>query len=502
MNKNRRIEILFLILIILLFSIPCCRNLFNEFKSAFLHNDKLKPQINNNKSELLFWNFRNSLKSDAEFVGKVSFFEIISIEDKSNKEIVSLGMIGDMPVCGDFSGDGIIDYGIYRYKENGNEWNLINGSTKVSFTNRYGEIGDLPVPGDYDGDGIYDFVVYKPKDAGFYGILSYMNKILQDYVGIRGDIPTPSDYDGDGLIDLSVYRPSSGEWLIKFSKTGLIEQIMLGGKNFLPIPSDYDGDRKADLAVWNFNNNKCKIVFTSKIHSSSNRVESEVYKKLTGKKIFPLLLDIDRDKKYELAFWEDKQKSVHLFKIGKGEINYEEFNVNVSENSEPVNYFLLRKFVAKDGDLKSLANLRSVVNKGMLNVNKGIILCDFDGDFIKEKGMLNLNNMSFSTLLSSTNKSIDLHFNDQGKPVVGDFDGDGKCELGFINPANKAFSYSSSALNKNISFPLNEKVDGIPFVSDIDSDFMADLILYDPVTAVCSLFQSSKNYKYDEVCLE
>lgn len=506
MHNSNITKILFLIPIILLFIILCYRNWSGLPNPVSLHSNRLGTQIdinNDGKSEFLFWNFYDLLELNNKFA-KGSFLELVDMENKNN-EMLYLGMAGDIPVYGDFSGDGITDYGIYRYTKNGNEWNLINGSTKAIFSNKYGEVGDFPIPRDYDGDGVCDFVVYRPKDSGFYGVLSYMNKILDDYIGIVGDIPIPNDYDGDGSADLSVYRLFSGEWFIKSSKTGLVEQKKLGGKNFLPIPSDYDGDGKVDLAVWNYHNNDCKILFSSKKNScSSDKIKTAIREKLLTKKVFPLSLDIDGDKKYELAFWEYENKSVHLFKIENNRVDYKLINMNISQDSEPIDHFFLKKFIARERKFKSLATLRSVVNEKILNMNneKRIILCDFDGDFINEVGTLSLDNMSFSTLLSSTNKPADFHFTNEGKPIVEDFDGDGKCEFGFVDPSNRTLNYFSSALNENINLSLGEQAYGIPLAFDIDSDFMADLIFYDQLTNICGLFQSSKNYKYDEVCIE
>jgi hypothetical protein len=59
---------------------------------------------------------------------------------------------------------------------------------------------DVPVPGDYDGDGRIDVTVYRPTTAHWFILKSSTNYTTWDTYqwGSTGEIPVPSDHDGDG----------------------------------------------------------------------------------------------------------------------------------------------------------------------------------------------------------------------------------------------------------------------------------------------------------------
>lgn len=79
----------------------------------------------------------------------------------------------------------------------------------------WGNSADIPVPGDYDGDGIKDIAVFRPSTGEWFiipsthGVSSYWAAVW----GQAGDVPVPGNYGG-GHDQMAVWRPSTGEWMI------------------------------------------------------------------------------------------------------------------------------------------------------------------------------------------------------------------------------------------------------------------------------------------------
>ncbi|MEP7288307.1 MAG: putative Ig domain-containing protein [Chloroflexota bacterium] len=125
-----------------------------------------------------------------------------------------LGAPGDLPMAGDWNSNGKDGVGVFRpsngliYLKN----NLTTGF--ADFQMVLGVPGDVPVAGDWNGDGKDSPGVYRPSLTKFFLSNQVCNcSVFADYsaaLGIAGDSPFAGDWNGNGITGIGVFRPSNG----------------------------------------------------------------------------------------------------------------------------------------------------------------------------------------------------------------------------------------------------------------------------------------------------
>jgi hypothetical protein len=203
--------------------------------------------------------------------------------------IQGIGQAGDVPVVGDFEGDGKDDLALYG-DHNGlydfqiftaaSNFNPANMETLTNNGLSFGGPGSVPVVGDFFGNGKDDPAVYGPEytasgqldgkyafaalDSGSFNTAGqYTRGMVVGGIGQNGDIPIVGKYEsnGNGKDDFALYGDHNGQYNFKVltasSGYNANQMIILnnngigfGGPGSVPIAGDFFGDGGPDISVF------------------------------------------------------------------------------------------------------------------------------------------------------------------------------------------------------------------------------------------------------------
>ncbi len=172
----------------------------------------------------------------------------------------------DVSVVGDWNGDKTSKIGIFR--PSSGTWYLdTNGDGRfdnclVDKCIPWGGMGDIPVVGDWDGDGKTKVGIFRPSNGTWYldtnGDGRFDNCVVDKCIPWGGstDIPVVGDWTGDGKTKIGIFRPSNGTWYLDTDGNGIFDNCVLdkcfpwGGSTDIPVVGDWGGDGKTKIGIF------------------------------------------------------------------------------------------------------------------------------------------------------------------------------------------------------------------------------------------------------------
>ena len=120
------------------------------------------------------------------------------------------------PVAGRWTGTATSGIGFYD-NSNG-RWTLRNTATsgdRAPIT--YGrQAGDVPVVGDWNGDGRVGIGIFRKGEWHLSNTIAPVETVHRIRFGVSpGDIPVVGDWTGAGRDSIGIYRPSEGRWYLR-----------------------------------------------------------------------------------------------------------------------------------------------------------------------------------------------------------------------------------------------------------------------------------------------
>ena len=105
-----------------------------------------------------------------------------------------------------------------------------------------GQGGDLPIAGDWDGDGIDTIGLYRISSSTFFLIDDLdTGADTSFHFGTTFDLPMAGDWDGDGVDGVGVYRRSN-QTMHLTEDLGATERVFTFRSNgTLPVAGNWDG---------------------------------------------------------------------------------------------------------------------------------------------------------------------------------------------------------------------------------------------------------------------
>jgi hypothetical protein len=159
------------------------------------------------------------------------------------------GVPGDIPLMADWTGSGLETAAIVRGARHGAldvgalTWFIrqVPGPGDPDLVLSYGQPGDVPIAGDWNGDGVDTVGVVRGNRWLLRNHNSGGNADIEIVFGEPGDIPVVGDWNGDGVDTPGVVRGSRWILLNGFDPGGPRMELDFGPDTGIPVVGDWTG---------------------------------------------------------------------------------------------------------------------------------------------------------------------------------------------------------------------------------------------------------------------
>ena len=409
------------------------------------------------------------------------------------------GFQGDVPVRFLINGEQVP--AITRIEFGAMKWYVKRASGLT--VHAWGLLGDIPVPGDFDGDGTSDLAVYRPSDSTWYVTFSSFNGSVAVPSAISKEvslvkIPFAADVDNDGKddrvifqrlrtgsVEFKVFLANGGEKTIIFNNISLQQKVQ-------PRVFDVDADGLSDVSVL--------------VDGSSLSVALSA----TGER-FTKSLDANQRLSFEMLSCGGDSESLVSFSDATNQMQVEEVF-----GASKKNYSLASTMADLGDDIEavrvSVARARQVAVKGDLNGDRksdvGVLRVDTKkraAKFLSANGFVSSAISLNSSLLSGDvlgegveqlvtyNAGIWAIQSRSGAlqnrvwgvagdiPVVADYNGDGVSEISVFRPSDGTWwiLYQDAVFQFGVMIPWGIAGD-IPTPIDTDGDGASEIAVFRP----------------------